>query len=85
MTFNFIFDACETLYLVINNFLLCYFLTTLPTNVLSIGNIAYDAMWYRLPSKNQSAIEIMIRRSQTPPEIKGMNLFVCKLETYVKV
>lgn len=82
---SFISIASELEFHVVNNFLLCFFITTITTNTLVIGSIIYDLSWYCLPNGEQNFVRIIMRRSQKIIQIKGLGVFVCSLETFLKV
>lgn len=82
---HFIFDINELLYLLVNNFVLCYFVNTLTQNAIEIGHIAYSAVWYQFPKHEQYFIKMISYRAQVPFEIKGLGVFACSLDTYVAV
>lgn len=75
----------EILYYAIENFLLCFFVSLITVKTTSIGDIAYNSPWYQMPRDERDVVEMIIRRSQRPREIKGMDVFVCSLETYLRV
>lgn len=54
-------------------------------DAIAIGDAAYESQWYRMRHNDQVIVEIIIRRAQRPFEIKGLGVFVCSLETYIKV
>lgn len=67
------------------NFVLCYFISTIAAETASIANVAYNALWYQMRREEQIIVEMTIRRSQKPCAIKGLGVFVCSLETYLMV
>lgn len=52
---------------------------------MSVGDITYGLSWYQLPHDEQFIVQTIIQRSQKPFELKGLGVFVCSLDTYVKV
>lgn len=60
-------------------------MTGLTTNAANIGDIAYDALWYERPSKEQFVIQMIMQRAQKTFELKGMGVFVCSLQTFLMV
>lgn len=52
---------------------------------MSIGDRMFDLHWYQLRRSEQFIVQIMIQRAQRPFELKGLGVFVCSLETYLKV
>lgn len=66
-------------------YVVCNHITAITLNAEFIGDIAYNMPWYQLPRSEQMIIEMIIRRSQQPCEIKGLGLFVCSLETFLGV
>lgn len=65
--------------------MLCYFVSNLIDDTLSIGHIAYNSPWYQMARTEKVCVEMIIRRSQRPFELKGLGIFVCSLETYLRV
>lgn len=55
------------------------------TNIMSVGDVVYGLFWYTLPLNEQFIVETIIRRSHKTYEVKGLGMFVCSLETYMKV
>lgn len=84
-SFNLIAFFTGLIFLCIMNYMLCYFITTLTSNVASISDRIYDLNWYQLPQNEQIVIQVIIRRAQIPFELKGLGVFVCSLETYLRV
>lgn len=82
-----IFFLCfgEVLYYAINIFLLCFFISVITIDTGSIGDIAYNSPWYQMTHTEHVIIEMVIRRSQRPCELKGLGVIVCSLETYQRV
>lgn len=72
-------------FLSLMNYILCYFMATLTLNGVSIGDRVYHLDWYQLSRNEQFIIQTMIRRAQEPFELNGLRLFVCSLETFLKV
>lgn len=66
-------------------FTLCFFVTTSTLNVLSVGDRIYELNWYELSRNERFFVLMMIQRAQKPFELKGLGVFVCSLETYLKV
>lgn len=54
-------------------------------HAVSIGDIAYNSHWYAMSPGDKVIIEMIIRRSQRPFEIKGLGVLVCSLETFLRV
>lgn len=65
--------------------MLSYFLTTSTINAMAIGYRIYDLHWYQLPRGEQFIVQMLLHRSQFPFEFKGLGIFVCSLETFLKV
>lgn len=84
-TMSFISISSELEFHVVNNFLLCFYITTITTNISMIGSITYDLSWYYLPNGEQDFVRMIIHRSQKIMQIKGLGVFVCSLETFLKV
>lgn len=84
-SFDFFTYVLGLIFFLTNNYVLCYFITSSTLNIMSIDAIIYDLLWYRLPCKDQFAIQMIMLRTQVPHEIKGLGVFVCSLTTYFKV
>lgn len=69
------------------NFLICYFLTSITTKAMEIGDAVYNLLWYEkhFPATEQSFVLMAIYRSQQAIQIKGLGWFSCSLETYLAV
>lgn len=67
------------------NYILCFVITMLTIDAMSVGDILYDMSWYDLPRYDQFIVQMIILRSQVPFELKGLGVFVCSLETYLNV
>lgn len=52
---------------------------------MSVGSTIYDLYWYQLPAQQQLCVQTIIQRLQKAYEIKGLGVFVCSLEMYLKV
>lgn len=54
-------------------------------NVTTIGDHMYELHWYQLPRSEQFAVQMIIKRSHKTFELKGLGVFECSLETFLKV
>lgn len=54
-------------------------------NVMTIGDHIYELHWYQLSRNEQFVVQMIIARSQKPFELKGLGVFECSLETFLKV
>lgn len=52
---------------------------------MSIGNQIYNLHWYQLPRSEQFIVQLMIQRANRPFTVKGLDVFVCSLEVFLKV
>lgn len=84
-SFNLVTNISGFLFLLCLNYMLCFFITTATLNAMSIGDRMFDLHWYQLRRSEQFIVQIMIQRAQRPFELKGLGVFVCSLETYLKV
>lgn len=64
---------------------MCYFVSNIIYDTGSIADIAYNSTWYQMTRTERVCVEMIIRRAQRPFELKGLGVFVCSLETYLKV
>lgn len=85
LSFEFVYHINEAIYFPGENYLLCYFITTISINALAVADMAYNILWYHLAHHEQFIVQTIIRRSQDPFELKGLGVFVCSLETYLTV
>lgn len=65
--------------------MLCKCITVLVENVKSIGNLIYGLRWYQLSSNDQFLVKMIIQRSEQQYEVRAFGIFVCSLETFLKV
>lgn len=84
-TFNLASEMSSLTFFLIANYVLCYFITTLTINTMSVGDKVFDLLWYQLPSKKHFNVQMIIRRAQYPFELRALGVFVCSLETYLEV
>lgn len=75
----------ELLYYGLNVYLLCYFISIISIDTGAIGMIAYDSPWHQMGHTEHRIIEMVLRRSQRPCDLKGLGVVICSLETYGKV
>lgn len=67
------------------NYVLCYFITTLLINAASIDDIAYCSMWYNMQRSDQIIVAMIVHRSQKVVEMKGLGILNCSLQAYLTV
>lgn len=84
-TFNLLARIGGVVFLSMINYSLCYFVTTSAINATSIADRIYDLQWYQLSSTEQFFVQMVIRRAQKPFELKGLGVFVCSLQIFLKV
>lgn len=65
--------------------MLCYFTTSATINAMLVGDRIYELNWYEKSRNEQFMVQVMIQRAQKPFDLKGLGVFVCSLETYLKV
>lgn len=65
--------------------MLCYFTTSATINAMLVGDRIYELNWYEISRNEQFMVRVMIQRAQKPFDLKGLGVFVCSLETYLKV
>lgn len=68
-----------------SNYVLCFCISATTINVMSLGDVIYDLHWYQLPHRQQFIVQMIIQRSQQQFELKALSIFVCSLDTYLKV
>lgn len=54
-------------------------------NLASIGNIAYESLWYTRPIEMRKELILTIRQSQQPFNFTGLGIYRCNLETFAVV
>lgn len=54
-------------------------------DLLDIGEIYYNAPWYRLPPKHQTLIKLPIQRAQRELRLSAYGLFGCSLPVFASV
>lgn len=84
-TFNLLARIGGVVFLSMINYSLCYFVTTSAINAISISDRVYDLRWYQLSRTEQYFVQMIIQRAQKPFELKGLGVFVCSLQTFLKV
>lgn len=84
-SYNLASELTELLFFTFVNFILCFLVTMSTTNTMSVGDKVYELLWYQLPRNERLIVRTIMRRSQKPFELKGLGVFVCSLETYVRV
>lgn len=67
------------------NYMSCNYANSVTEHSFNVGDIIYDSFWYRLPIKQQKAIQFTIQRAQEPFYFKGYKIFICSMETFLKV
>lgn len=60
-------------------------MTTSTINAMLIGDRIYDLHWYQLSRNEQFIAQMPICRSQKPFQLRGLGVFPCSLETYMRV
>lgn len=67
-------------------FLICHFATKTTDRVKKIGINAYgDYDWFKMPSKLQKYMILIILRAQDPPKFGGLQIVPCTIEVFGKV
>lgn len=80
-----LFVGMELPFFTLQNYILCYFATTLTLNVESADGIIYGVPWYEMSRREQVFVQLIIQRSQKVFEIKGLSIFSCSLASFQKV
>lgn len=63
----------------------CYLAERVTTDLLLIGHIFYESIWYCLPVAQQKLILLSIQRSQKEFRLKGLGLISCSLWVFASV
>lgn len=75
-------DLITVLQLTFGHFFLAEWITT---DLLSIGDVFYNSVWYRLPVKQQKLLVLPIERGQREFRLRGLGLFNCSLVVFSSV
>lgn len=73
--------------LLILSLTLAYFYLSewITSDLLEIGDIFYNAAWYRLPTMQQKLLIFPILRAGRPLHLKGLGFFDCSLALFASV
>lgn len=66
-------------------FAFCFLAERITTNLYEIGDIFYDASWYRLPAKQQRIVICPIQRAGQEFRFRSLGLVDCSLTTFLSV
>lgn len=66
-------------------FLYCYIATRIAITFVWIGQAVHESYWYNYPVAVQQCLRLIIRRSQRPLKLNGLNIIQCNLEAFVSV
>lgn len=66
-------------------FLYFYLADWLTTDLLDIGDIFYESVWYQLPAQQQKLLGLPIQRAQRVMRLTGLGLFECSLPVFAGV
>lgn len=66
-------------------FVYCYFGTHITMALNDIGIAVHESNWYNYPIQVQQALGLTIARARIPFIFKGLKMFNCNLETFLKV
>lgn len=82
----------EALYALINltlimmiMFTYCLLSERITSDLLEIGDVFYNSVWYRLPFKEQRLLVIPIGRAQRVFRLSGLGLINCSLAVFLTV
>lgn len=62
-----------------------YFSERITTDLLEICDIFYNALWYRLPARQQKLFMLAIQRGQREVRLTGLGLFDCSMPIFSRV
>lgn len=68
-----------------STFFYCYYADRATWDLLEIGDIFYNSLWYKLPIQEQKLLIIPIQRSQMLFVLKGFEFFDCSLQLFAAV
>lgn len=63
----------------------CYLSECLTSDLLEVGDIFYNSMWYQLPVSKQRLLVLPIARAQRVFRLRGLGLFDCSLVVFSSV
>lgn len=66
-------------------FFYCYFADGLTADLLEVGDIFFESMWYELPKQEQKLLISPIQCAQRIFRMKGYGIVDCSLEMFTKV
>lgn len=66
-------------------FLYSYYGDVVNSECVSIGDIAYTALWYNYAIEHQKYVILIIARSQKPHYFNAFYMFPCSLANFAKV
>lgn len=59
-----------------------YYADRLTVDLLEIGDVFYNLLWYKLPAQEQKLLIFPIRRAQQEFRLKGIEIFICSLQYF---
>lgn len=62
-----------------------YLVERITTNLLEIGDIFYNSLWYQLQAKQQQLFVLAIQRAGRELRLTGLGLFDCSLVVFASV
>lgn len=63
----------------------CFLSEHITAVLLNVGDVFYESMWYRLPTRQQKLLGLALSRSQREFRLKGLGMIYCSLFTFSKV
>lgn len=67
------------------NFIFCLLSEQITSALLRVGDIVYNSMWYRLPTRQQVLITLSLQRSQQIFRLRALGIISCSLDTFSRV
>lgn len=67
------------------NFVFCLLSENITSDLLKIGDIVYESRWYRLRTRQQALITLILARSQELFRLRALGIIPCSLDTFSRV
>lgn len=85
LTYEFVINLfCLELELLLN-YVSCYYAQSVTTKSYEIADLFYNTSWYELSIEQQKMIGLTIQLGQKPVYLKGYDIFICCMETFLTV
>lgn len=82
LNFDTLITIMSTINVLSSTFIYCYFADGVTSDLLEIGDIFYNSLWYKLPLREQKLLFLPIQRAQKEFRLDGFGMVYCTLETF---